>query len=213
MTGRGESELADALRRVRERDPEARARLFSLLGDDREAGAVVLALARRVLPRGHWARRMIESRDIVQSALRTAWTSLSAFRGESEGELYAWLRTILRTKVHRTTRREGARRERCGEEVYEEGGDLAGEGLPVDLPSIRDEDVLALRGAVAALPQCQRTVLELRLEGLSTPEIGRILGLSEVAVRKRESRAVKELRARFDERDAGGDRRPLPWGP
>ena len=55
-----------------------------------------------------------------------------------------------------------------------------------------------MRQAIANLPEGQRVVLELRLQGLSAPEIASKLGLDPQAVRKRESRAMSQLRGLLD---------------
>ena len=56
-----------------------------------------------------------------------------------------------------------------------------------------------VRDAIDALPEGLRATVHLRLfEGLSFEEIGRMLDRNEVAVRKRYSRALAELRTVLD---------------
>lgn len=177
--------ISELLRRSREGDRRARRELFSRLGDEKEFGAVMVTMARRVLPHGHKARRLVDTRDIVQSALRTGLRHFSDFRGETEGELFGWFHTILRTKVNRVTRRKEP------DTVYEE---LAGsEGATISLV-IDDEFVHLVHAAIKKLPLHQRMVVELRLRGVNTSEISRMLGLKPATVRKRESRAVQALK-------------------
>lgn len=57
--------------------------------------------------------------------------------------------------------------------------------------------------ALAALPSDQRRVLELRLSGLSSPEVARVLGRSPTAVRSLQFRAVERLRRLLAEDAAG----------
>ena len=97
--------VRELLRRIREGDRKARKQLFALLGDEREFGGLIVAMAHRLLPRGHQARQLVDTRDVVQSALRTGLRHFSDFGGETEGELCNWFRAILRTKIHRVTRR------------------------------------------------------------------------------------------------------------
>jgi RNA polymerase sigma-70 factor (ECF subfamily) len=52
-----------------------------------------------------------------------------------------------------------------------------------------------LRGLLGQLPADQRQVVELRLSGLTNPEIAHVLGRNHAAVRSAQSRAVARLRA------------------
>lgn len=61
------------------------------------------------------------------------------------------------------------------------------------------EDVERIRSELARLPAETRELLLLRFgDGLRFAEIAQVLGLGEAAVRQRTSRAVRELRARWD---------------
>ena len=58
---------------------------------------------------------------------------------------------------------------------------------------------------LAALPAGTRELLVLRYaDGLRYAEIAQMVGLSEAAVRQRTSRAVRDIRARWSARSAGG---------
>jgi RNA polymerase sigma-70 factor (ECF subfamily) len=180
------SVIATLLRRIKRGDRNARKELFAIIADEREFGAVMYTMARRLLPGSHWARRLVDSRDVVQSALCSGWRHLSDFRGETEGELCNWLRAIMRTKIQRVTRRK--RPEPEGEPCSDES----------DQPLSRlveREFIELLHAAIGNLPLDQRVVVELRLRGISATEIGETLGLNPATVRQRESRAVKRLRA------------------
>ena len=65
MSGVEEDVVSTLLRRVKEGDRQAREELFALLGSETEQGGVILAMARKVLPKDHWARQLVESQDIV----------------------------------------------------------------------------------------------------------------------------------------------------
>lgn len=184
------SELLD---RARAGDSEARDALFALLAADDAASSPLLAMARKALPRGDLARDFVESRDLVQSALRSGWLDLSQFQGDTEASLFAWIRTILRHKLSRTVRRK---RPRPGSDAAVEVDPSApdpAEQRPVE-SAIRDETYQRVRAAVDALPADQRVVMERRLAGLAAPQIAEELGLTPAAVRKRESRAMARLR-------------------
>ena len=59
---------------------------------------------------------------------------------------------------------------------------------------------------LARLPAETRELLMLRFgDGLRFTEIAQVMGLGEAAVRQRTSRAVRELRARWDDGPAEGE--------
>ena len=69
-----------------------------------------------------------------------------------------------------------------------------------------DEDVRRVRSELAKLPAETRELLMLRFgDGLRFAEIAQVLGLSEAAVRQRTSRAVRELRSRWNAGLARGE--------
>jgi RNA polymerase sigma-70 factor (ECF subfamily) len=71
---------------------------------------------------------------------------------------------------------------------------------------VGDEDVRRVRAELAKLPAETRELLMLRFgDGLRFAEIAQVLGLSEAAVRQRTSRAVRELRSRWDAGLARGE--------
>ena len=68
-----------------------------------------------------------------------------------------------------------------------------------------EEEARRLGVELARLPAQTRELLMLRFgDGLRFAEIAQVLGLSEAAVRQRTSRAVRELRARWDANPAKG---------
>lgn len=185
---------ADSLPELGPRDSEAFVRLVALLDGDPHLREVVVAMARRLLPRGHRARRLIDTQDVVQGAMCTAVESIDHFRGRTRAELMAWMRAILRTEVTRVTRSKDSR--------FVEARDSEWSGLqartraasPLDhLIAREDRETLLL--ALRRLPDSHREVVELRLRGLETAEICRVLRLAPAAVRKRESRAKARLKA------------------
>lgn len=190
--GRGEP-ITTLLRRVKGGDRSARRELFALLADRNEFGNVVISIVRGMLPREHPARRFVDTGDVLQSTLRTGLRHVSDFRGETEGELYGWLRAIVRTKVQRAARGHVAMgRPSSIERVDRRKG--SGE-VDESLARIIDRETTEiLHTAIARLPLDQRVVVELRLRGVRAPEIGQMLGLQPSTVRKRESRAIAKLR-------------------
>jgi len=189
--------FSELLARAKDGDAEARSHLFDRLAAEDE-GAWLLAQARRILPRGDLARDLVESQDLVQSALRSGWSELGSFRGESTGEFMNWLRTILRRKLSRRTRKNTPRVGRAEpvEPLDREELEDDPEGLEA---AVREETLRRLQDAVAQLPPDQRIVLERRLHGVTSKDIAAELGLEPATVRKRESRAVARLRGLFED--------------
>jgi RNA polymerase sigma-70 factor (ECF subfamily) len=64
-----------------------------------------------------------------------------------------------------------------------------------DEQAIRSDDAARLQVAIASLPELRRQVIELRLAGLTSPEIARILERSPDWVRTTQRRAVLQLQA------------------
>ena len=188
-----EPTFSDLLDQARGGDGEARQRLFDQLAGADEEARTMLAIARRVLPQGDPARDFVESRDLIQSALQAGWLDLSRFQGESPGQFFSWLRTILRHKLGRKVRK---RQPRVGGVEATEPEDPTRpepEAHPLEA-AVRGEMVERLREAIDSLPEDMRIVVERRLQGRNAPQIAEELDLSPAAVRKRESRAMARLR-------------------
>ena len=191
------TDFSEIVRRAGAGDQEARKQLFDRLAREEKEGALLVAMARRLLPRNDRAQEFLESRDLVQSALRTGWIDVTRFKGRTPGEFLSWIRTILRHKLSRAVRRQ--RRElREREDLSDRStSELSLDPLAV---LVRDEVRDRVRTAVDQLPEEQRVVLDMRLSGLTAPEIGERLGLKVDAVRKRESRAAQRLREALRDR-------------
>ncbi len=187
------------LKRVKSGDPGAKGQLFERLGKMDEEGAKILRMARRVLGPDDRARQLVDSVDLVQTALRVGWLDVSAFNGSTEKEFLGWIRGIIRNKLNRVVRKKGfwPDLEHVPEEEVPRGRES--QALPV-AQLMRDEIRSRLKNAIAELPEEQRKVLVLRLQGRRATEIAELLELKPEAVRKRESRAVARLRALLKER-------------
>ncbi len=195
----------ELLARARAGDVVAWEQVFSRLADEGHEGAEILEIARRILPMGDRARDFVESRDLLQSALRSGWFHAEDFRGESKAELLGWIRSILRRKLGRVLRR---RTPRPGGDPVELESRAAAPGGSEDsvepvAKMLREEVQGKVREAVERLPEDLRDVLRLRLEGLRAPDVAGMLGLSHDAVRKRESRAMAKLREALGETGKG----------
>jgi RNA polymerase sigma-70 factor (ECF subfamily) len=181
------------LRKVREGDLEARERLFDLVAREEGLGDELLRAARRILRPGDRGRDYLESQDLVQTALRAGWIDAGDFQGATREEFIAWLRTILRRKLLKAVRRKTPASHLNAAEDEGKPARPRDEETPLTR-LIREEVQARLLSAIETLPEDQRSVVKLRLEGLDGPRIAAILGIEAAAVRKRESRAAKRLR-------------------
>jgi RNA polymerase sigma-70 factor (ECF subfamily) len=147
-------------------------------------------------------RAKVGPSDIVQETAIDAHRDFLRFRGTTQEELYAWLRTILQNNVIDMVRRfelaqmRTAKREanlsvvadRCGTSVLP-----AGSHTP-DHSAIRREDADLLASVLARVPDDYQTILRLRYwDGLTFPEIATRIGRSEEAARKLWYRALARL--------------------
>jgi RNA polymerase sigma-70 factor (ECF subfamily) len=152
----------------------------------------------------------VDPSDIVQEALLKAHQALDQFRGQTDAEMAAWLRTILANTLTDALRRFQAEardvaQERSLREAVEESSARLQAWLVAEQPSpeeqaIRQEELLHLAGALAELPPDQQRAVELRhLKGLSVAEVARQMNRSKEAVAKLLLRGVARLRQRLDD--------------
>ncbi|MCS7311291.1 MAG: sigma-70 family RNA polymerase sigma factor [Acidobacteria bacterium] len=162
--------------------------------------AAVQRFVELYLPRiYHLAYRMCRqldlARDAAQEALTIALQKVHQFRGESR--LITWLYQILFRECLRS-RRESTRWATMVS--LDERPDLAALSKFTLSPgpeeqSLRDEERRLFWEAVERLPESLRSVYLLReVEGLSTQEVARVLGLSESNVKVRLHRARQRLK-------------------
>ena len=193
------NEFSDLIARVRQGDLDARKKLFELAVGEEALGADLLGMARMILPARDRGRKLLDSQDLLQTALRVGWIDASDFQGATPEEFLAWLRTILKRKLLKALRRKQP--EVGLEPAQEADGRRPGRATqqgPLDRV-LDDEARARVRDAVARLPPDQQAVVVLRLEGLDSPRIAEKLGIEPDAVRKRESRAAKRLREILEE--------------
>jgi RNA polymerase sigma-70 factor (ECF subfamily) len=145
-----------------------------------------------------FCRQREDAEDVVQESLAAVARSLKEFRGDAS--LTTWAFTVARNACLRRRRRERARDGITDSLDAPESGAtaraVADRGRRPDEEAERGELLASLEAAIAALPVTQREVLLLRdVEGLSTLEVGRVLGLEEAAVKSRLHRARLSMRA------------------
>jgi RNA polymerase sigma-70 factor (ECF subfamily) len=180
------------------------------LGDRREIGCLLDVyrdylwnIAARKLPDCIGAK--VAPSDLVQDSLLEASQTLGEFRGSSEFELRAWLKTIVARRAIDVYRRwRGfAKRDVSREITLEQANDrvLFDHGTPTDSPcelAGASELLVNLRTAMNCLTAEHREVIQLRtFQQLSFEEIGTRLGRSAEAGRKLWARAIQSLTREF----------------
>ena len=173
------------------RDPLARLARRAVSGDRRAFTRLYRELHPLV---ARFVARRVDSRadaeELVAEVFRRLVEHLGAF-DPARGSVRAWVLRIARNAVidHYRTRKSPVALEVIADGLCE----LAG---PLD-HLLADERASRVRALVDALPLETRRLLALRYgDGLRHAEIAELLGIGETVVRKRISRAVRELRAR-----------------
>jgi RNA polymerase sigma-70 factor (ECF subfamily) len=148
----------------------------------------------------------VDPSDVVQETLAEAAAQLDRYLQERPLPFYPWLRQIAQRRLIDLHRRHVRAQRRTVIREEARGGlpDRSAVALAERLfgrlssPSARlhrQERCDRVRAALAALSETDREVLALRiLEGLPTRETAAVLGLSEVAVRSRQVRALERLK-------------------
>ncbi len=180
-------------------------------GSEKALGQLLESYSRylTLLARVQIGRRLqgkVDPSDVVQETFLEAHRQIANFRGNSEGELVAWLRRILAGQIALTLRRflgtkgrdlklerELAAQLDQSSEILD-GGLVASNSTPSQHAS-RREQALLLADALDRLPEDYREVIILRhLEGLSFAEVSQRMERSEDSVQKLWVRALANLR-------------------
>jgi RNA polymerase sigma-70 factor (ECF subfamily) len=169
--------------RLRDLDPQALERFYDVYFDR------VYGYVRRLVGEDSLAE------DVTQDVFLHLQRSFRSY--DPARELSPWVFTIATNKVRdhwRSRRHRDALAERTLDDEEARWEPAARDGGP--LPALENDELATQLGrAIEALPESMRAALVLRWdEGLSFEEIARVLGRNEVAVRKRYSRALEELR-------------------
>ncbi len=156
-------------------------------------------------------RGRIDPSDVVQQTLVDAWRGHENFRGTTQAERLAWLRTILKRTLMRFDRDQLRTAKRGGGREQQLQAALDRDSIRIEQLAIdrepnprsradRAEQTLRLAAALDRLPQDYREVLTLRhIDGLSHDEIGQRLGRSNAATRMLWIRALEKLKAVYGE--------------
>ena len=155
----------------------------------------------------------LDPSDVVQHTLLKAHASREQFRGLSMAEQAAWLRKILANHLADEVRKFGQNRAQvnleCSLEAELQQSSarletwLAGDASSPSQQAVRQEELLQLAEALAALPDDQRRAIELHhLIGFTVAEVGQELGRTRAAVAGLLRRALSSLRARLEENES-----------
>jgi RNA polymerase sigma-70 factor (ECF subfamily) len=144
----------------------------------------------------------VDPSDLVQQTLLEAWQNVGQFRGQSPGELAAWLRRILTNNLIDAVRKFSVQvdlERSLQEQLNSSSARLeAWLGAVQESPSeqaARHELLLRLAAFLGQLPQEQRTALELHyLKGLSLAETAQVMARSEPSAAGLVRRGLQKLR-------------------
>ena len=193
------------------------AKLFELArqGDKKAIGELIdrwrkylLLIANENLDRDLHAK--IAPSDIVQQSMIDAQLHIGDFRGNSEAEFRAWVRTILRNNVHAARRRfKTAQRRDLSREICINDSAMPIPTLknPHDSPrttALKNERAHVLDSAMKQLPENYQQVIKLRnWDELSFVDIAQRMDSTEDSARKLWSRAVLRLQQVINQEHPG----------
>jgi RNA polymerase sigma-70 factor (ECF subfamily) len=156
-------------------------------------------------------RDRVDLSGVVQQTLLEAFQELEkAPRDRTEGEMAAWLRSILGHNLADGLRKLAAgkrdvRRDRSLAAALDDSASRLGDWLAAQESSpsqkvIRQEQMLRIAAALAALPENQRRAIELHhLQGWPLADIAGALNTSKPAVAGLLHRGLKALRSGLEE--------------
>lgn len=137
------------------------------------------------------------AQDLVQETFLRAWRNIAQVGALEAGRQRAWLVAVARNLVIDRSRRTSSERA-----AVERVGRLS-DPAPASDPAGQAEvarDVAAVDRAIASLPEDQRVLLSLQvMGGLTSAEIGELLGEPAGTVRYRLSQVRSRLRTALEE--------------
>lgn len=150
-------------------------------------------------------RSKVDESDVVQQAILEAHKCRKQFRGTTEADRLAWLRTILANMLARigrsfSTGTRDIQKERSLEAALELSSSRFQSMLTTDQTSpsghaVRGEEMVRLARALNQLAEDQRSVVELHhLQGFSVTEVAERMGKTRPAVAGLLFRGLNKLR-------------------
>lgn len=167
--------------------------LIAFANGDGEAGQVLIG---RLAPRlyGYAARVLgdkTEAEDVVQETMMKLWKVARDWR-QGEAQLSTWAYRVTVNLCTDRLRRRKSRGQVAIDSIAEPEADLQSA-----VEQITEKDrAVALQNALDALPDRQRQAVVLRhIEGLSNPDIARIMDIGVEAVESLTARGKRALKA------------------
>jgi RNA polymerase sigma-70 factor (ECF subfamily) len=155
-------------------------------------------------------RSKLESVDVVQDVLLSAFKDLGKFTCKTEGDFLRWVSKIAENRLRGHLQRFHANKRDIRKEVRLDGHwptaddsvvaamDAVVTATPSAIVSKREELDKLSRAIDALRPEYRQVIVLTKIERLSYKEIGDQLGKSSEAVRKLVSRALEELITVFE---------------
>ncbi len=139
---------------------------------------------------GYCLSQLGDAQAAEDAASQTFLKALAALPGYREtGRFRSWLFAIAHNAV------SDAFRARSSDASLEAASDLLDPAASPEERAIASLDGAWLDAAIARLPATDRQVLELRRAGLRGAEIAAVLGISHEAAKKRQLRAIDQIRS------------------
>jgi RNA polymerase sigma-70 factor (ECF subfamily) len=158
---------------------------------DRHA-AIVFGVARRIVSRAE------DAEEVVQDVFAQIWKQAARY-SDGRGTVAGWMVMLARTRAIDRLR---ARRARPDEDRGEAEGaamSLKSAGADPEMVALSGEQVQRVAGALATLPESQRSLLDLAyFEGLSQSEIAARTGTPLGTVKTRMRSAMGILRQKLE---------------
>lgn len=149
-------------------------------------------------------RAKLDPADIVQQTLLQAHKARASFRGNTEGELKAWLKQILTRNLIHVARDFGTLRRNIGREVSLQDSHLqidqvlAQNGISPGAQAEKREEHLRMCAAIAKLPDGQRLAVELHhFLGWPVSQVAEEMERTSVAVSGLLKRGLRTLRSQL----------------
>ncbi len=150
-------------------------------------------------------QRKLDASDVVQQTLLEAHRQRGQFKGETSGEMAAWLRQTLAHNLAdalrglRRSKRDVGRERGLGDALDRSSARLeamiAADQSSPSVAAQREEDALALAQALAQLPEAQREALVLQhWHGWTLKRIAEHMDKTPVAVAGLLKRALQRMR-------------------
>lgn len=152
-----------------------------------------------------WLRAKIDPADLVQQTLLESLKNPAAIANKSDQQVIAYLRRILANNLIDAIRKYGGTKQHISAELLANSTFHALNWLAANDTSpsercSRNEQSIRLADCLAALPENQRTVIEMRyFQGTKLCEIALKLDRSEGAVAALLHRAVRTLKSQLHE--------------